>query len=553
MTTETRTRRVVYRMAGLLALGLLACGTETSDDRPLPDRLRSINTDLTVGSNGDDVRAVHEYLGKYGYFPDAKLAQEYPRWKPAVSEPPADVTVFDERTAEALRSLQRNAGLAQTGMVDEPTRALLTKARCGVPDGVVDLDPTDKFALLGNITSNTLSHKWSLVGAMDDGLSTDQVAAAVNAAATSWVNQSSLSIIQSASPGARTNISFADLGNTGTLGVTNGGGSNSSTIRLNIQFAWSVAASPPSGFVDLETVVLHELGHVLGLDHSALNQATMFPFLGSIDRTTNPDDNVGISTLWDTYEQLPGLAIDIGAGADGSVWVLGTDSRPYKWNGSNWDNEPTGIAVRIAVDPSGVPWVVTAGNAIFRHTTNSPFTGFWQQMPGAALDIGIGANGDVWVVGTGGGAFKFNFSSGIWEGVVATAKRIAVSPSGNPWIVTTTNGIQRRSTNSPFTGTWEAITAPAEDIGAGPGNSGPQRGFDGVTMKTDRGSILVWDEQTGFTSGNTGAPSTARWRIAGDNRGLDFALPQGPTAVSIGPNGRAWVIGTNGTIYRAVR
>jgi hypothetical protein len=72
-------------------------------------------------------------------------------------------------------------------------------------------------------------------------------------------------------------------------------------------------------------------------------------------------------------------------------------------------------------------------------------------------------------------------------------------------------------------------------------------------MKTDAGSVLVWDEQTGFTSGNTGAPSTARWRIAGDNRGLDFALPQGPSNVTIGPNGRPWVLGSNGAIYRSVR
>jgi hypothetical protein len=112
------------------------------------------------------------------------------------------------------------------------------------------------------------------------------------------------------------------------------------------------------------------------------------------------------------------------------VWVLGTDSRPYKWNGSNWTVFP-GLAVRIAVGPDGNPWVTNSGNNIFRFVN-----GNWQMLSGAATDIGVGPDGTVLVVGTNMGAG----GGGIWRYVPATnswaaepnvfGQSVAVGPNG---------------------------------------------------------------------------------------------------------------------------
>ena len=72
------------------------------------------------------------------------------------------------------------------------------------------------------------------------------------------------------------------------------------------------------------------------------------------------------SMMW---KMLPGAATDIGVGADGTAWVIGTNVEIggygiFRWNGSNWD-KVSGSAVRIAVDPQGKAWVVTNGHAIF--------------------------------------------------------------------------------------------------------------------------------------------------------------------------------------------
>jgi hypothetical protein len=133
----------------------------------------------------------------------------------------------------------------------------------------------------------------------------------------------------------------------------------------------------------------------------------------------------------------PGLGVDVGVGADGSVWVVGTNPVPggygiYRWTGSTWATVPGG-AVRIAVDPSGNSWVVNSAGNIFHWAGNN-----WSLYPGLARDVGVGADGSVWVVGTNpvpGGYGVWRLTLLGWSSVPGGGVAISVGPSGNPWIV----------------------------------------------------------------------------------------------------------------------
>jgi hypothetical protein len=137
------------------------------------------------------------------------------------------------------------------------------------------------------------------------------------------------------------------------------------------------------------------------------------------------------------FQAKPGAATDISIGANGSVWVLGTDVITgghgiYKWNGTAWTRQP-GAAVSIAVDPQGNPWVINSSHQIYRWTGST-----WLPLNGAATDISIGANGSVWVLGTdvitgGHGIYKWNGTA--WTRQPGAAVKIALDPHGIPWVI----------------------------------------------------------------------------------------------------------------------
>lgn len=89
-----------------------------------------------------------------------------------------------------------------------------------------------------------------------------------------------------------------------------------SDIFFNSTFPWSVAPAGQTGRFDLESIALHEIGHMSGLGHSALGEtelreggrrviaaeAVMFPIAftsGSVaGRTLKDDDVAGISDIY---------------------------------------------------------------------------------------------------------------------------------------------------------------------------------------------------------------------------------------------------------------
>jgi hypothetical protein len=61
---------------------------------------------------------------------------------------------------------------------------------------------------------------------------------------------------------------------------------------------WSCSGEPGMNEIDMETIALHELGHVAGLGHSIVFEAVMYPVYVGVRRNLHTDDSTGLCTIY---------------------------------------------------------------------------------------------------------------------------------------------------------------------------------------------------------------------------------------------------------------
>lgn len=218
---------------------------------------------------------------------------------------------------ETKRSCPRNAHLC---MIDG--------APLFWPDGSVDLDVDSKGSALRGITEQEFENAtsaalkaWTAATCPHGGHPAIHARIATsNGASPGYVpagpNENLVILIDERWPQAPN-----DLGKTLLAFGIESGELYDADIELNSEdYAFAVDAGP--GEIDLQAVLTHEIGHVLGLDHSDVPGATMqpeTPGFATIDLRTLADDDVaGICAIYPPAPKTsPGASAgDSGGGCD---------------------------------------------------------------------------------------------------------------------------------------------------------------------------------------------------------------------------------------------
>jgi peptidoglycan hydrolase-like protein with peptidoglycan-binding domain len=549
-----------------LILGTGACGANdpqtSSSDSNLPGDAAS---ELSLGATGPEVLALHEYFSQYGYFPNNSLQQKYAAWRPIVPSAPADNATFDASTEAATRAFQRNAGLPETGIVDAATRSALSQPRCEVPDGIEPHDSSEKWDLSNTGTWNHSNLTWKLSNTYTtstnpavQAAARAQVEGVIGTVLGEWDTRSGYTFAKTTgTPDILISFSssLASNVNASTTAISNGG-----DVTMNINRTWSIGVTPVgSGAMDMASILIHELGHAVGLAHTPNGNAIMYPFFnnGQAPKTTpTTDDTTSILAMQSAFTLFDSGDNDIAYNRqpnnDEQIWVTGggTTGGGYNiWdlrNKTTWTQHPGG-ALRIAVNPTlanAAPWIVNDQNELFNY---APSTDGWDIVTGVcATDVGVGEDNSVWIIGcsTVGGGHDIRkltggrFSSSgdgayICFGPCFTTfdgggVRIAVgpysyaNPTNVPWVTNDANSIFRREDATTTGAAFNILPGTATDIAAA----------GGIAWSiAPNGGIQVWDEQQNGGVGGGPPPVTQRKWVTVPGAGTNISVAAGRPVV----------------------
>lgn len=245
------------------------------------------------GARSDRLLPVQDYLERFGYLPPA-------------SNPRG---TLDGNTGLGLALFQSRLGLRVTGVFERETRQAMAAHRCGLPD----LDGGVDAAVSCPWPEPLLRFGFTEAGPR--GVRSDAARDAVRAAFSTWGavvpfeirEVGSLDVADVVVDWRPANdpdrsmiggvVAHADWPGACAL-VTS---SRPKPLHFDVtEHTWAVGAV--AGALDIETIAVHETGHLVGLRHSSDRTAVMYPTVrfDVTARTLRPDDLAAIASLYPT-------------------------------------------------------------------------------------------------------------------------------------------------------------------------------------------------------------------------------------------------------------
>ncbi|KAF5307663.1 hypothetical protein FQR65_LT06718 [Abscondita terminalis] len=241
------------------------------------------------------------------YIPTSKTFDFMKRYGYLEDTPNSEALYTEDAIRDVIKNVQKFGGIAETGIIDNATLALMKAPRCGVPD--ILKNSRSKRYVLGSkgwrkrhITYHLLN--WS------PKLGEHVVADNIQKALDIWGRYGRLTFTRVNDLNADILVFFA-RGSHGDNFPFDGPGEvlahaffpsespgRGGDIHFDEEENWSVHTKESTDGTDFFTVAFHELGHSLGLSHSPVTTSIMFPYYQGYANDLDYDDILGMYALY---------------------------------------------------------------------------------------------------------------------------------------------------------------------------------------------------------------------------------------------------------------
>lgn len=291
-----------YSLVLLLILCFLGTQAITSNAHPPFDYIKTLKGCHKGDKNITHLHSLKSYLTKFGYTcSKTHLHDDY----------------FDGSLEAAIKAYQINYHLKPTGFLNEETVSEMVKPRCGCPDIINRTLQQESGMYKYTKKLHTVSHYSFFNGRPRWPLSRTNLRFAFLSNLPNYARQPIFNAFGQWDAGSRftfqfvTNVNQADI----TVGFYHGDHGDGSAFdgpggvlahafaptngRMHFDATENWTIHPLQNAMHIETVAVHEIGHLLGLGHSTVRDAIMYPSIPyGVNKLLHADDREGVRVLY---------------------------------------------------------------------------------------------------------------------------------------------------------------------------------------------------------------------------------------------------------------